>query len=252
MISKKRAILTFVLLSFCAVALWDSGRDNNGFSKFKHQRELSDTVKAEDRAPAQDGSLERPEESPDEISHAQASPPQFKTRNAINEKRIKAQKFLALKKSRRGNDQTESSRPADGDFFNERGEGFFLEDELVAVKGTEYNAGEYPNAPMVNGYFLVDKEIAPQDALAVVVNGESGSYAVFTGILKVKLSEFGYRDILARNYGGAIEQSYDHIQTVFYRFDGYHETVNALAALKGETSVLRVDVELLEYQRQPR
>lgn len=148
----------------------------------------------------------------------------------------------------------EDSRDEEYDFKNESGDAYALSADLAAVRKSPSNEGVYPGAPMVNGYYIVDRlAVAGEGEVRdVVQNKNTKKAAVFTGQIKVKLREFAYERDFEHIYGCEIALRYEHISSLLCRFDTYQEALAALNQMKKDPGVKRANLEILEYERQGR
>lgn len=128
---------------------------------------------------------------------------------------------------------------------------FYLHKDLYAIKDADFVEGEYEVIEKKLGYYVVkSKDYAPENALRVVTKDGSHSFGIFTGVLKVKLSDMSEAENLLEDRHYEIIERYDEIQRVFYKFDNYQSTMGSYQTLKTSHLVEQVEVELLEYQRE--
>lgn len=139
-----------------------------------------------------------------------------------------------------------------GDFKLSNGDSYRRVKDLVAIPKTAENENQYPNAQVVNNHFLVEEALSPGSNFPVVQNAKTGNYAVFTGVLKVMLHNYDDLMTVSDLAGARINKEYDHINTVFYKFDEYEATLKAQQVLGKSSLVKSSEIELLEYQRQSR
>ena len=104
-------------------------------------------------------------------------------------------------------------------------------------------------AQLKNNYYIVEGDDAPRDALRVMENANTGEYAIFTGILKVKLENMSFLDEILTSYDCVVESSYPHINVAMIKFSEYELTLKAHNELQKIEWVKRSEVELLEYSR---
>jgi len=130
-----------------------------------------------------------------------------------------------------------------------KGNEYRLLEDYYAVKKTSENENDFPDAEIRLGHFIVPKELAPQDALRVMENAQTGIPAIFTGLIKVKLTNNELSHNVLRNTNYEIEFQYDHINLVMYKFSSLRETMNAKKILDQNPNVVRATIELLEYER---
>ena len=133
--------------------------------------------------------------------------------------------------------------------FKSGEESYSLVDDKLAVLKNKLSfdhpaiIGEKP------GYYLVSVDKFNGEGSKVVFNNRTKQYGVFTGIIKVKLYDFADRDSLFNNLAYTIEDSYDQIRVVHYRFDDYEQTISANSSLQNSTKVERSNIEVLEFER---
>lgn len=253
--NRKHFAITFVLL-MGLVLVWSfirSSEDEN-FSNYRHKSPALEEAYKND--PSKDepiATVVEASESDIPRAPAQAAREGDDKNPSLNdqeEKRdagiAKAHEFMRM---RAQNINKKRDIPS-GDFANPSGESFSLVDEFMALENTPENIASYPHARELGAYLLVERAQAPGHAQKVVRNLESGGYAVFTGVVKVKTRDVLMFEYLAKKYDGEIVQEYEHIQTVFLRFDEYEQTLEALEALRAEAGVIMADLEILEHWRQ--
>ncbi|MBC76921.1 MAG: hypothetical protein CME64_12985 [Halobacteriovoraceae bacterium] len=132
--------------------------------------------------------------------------------------------------------------------LNVGGESYHLLENKFAVNAQEYDVPP-AGSDKINNHYIVDGIDAPRDALRVLENAKTGGLAVFTGILKVKLSDMSQLDILLSQYDCVVENSYPHINVVLIKFSDYELTIQAHEEISKLEWVIRSEVELLEYSR---
>ena len=189
---------------------------------------------------------------PPETSHRGLSAQKRSTgsRNFFEDlKSSRPSRFLEMKKKLGSNDKPH--KRSKGDFSNGRGEAFSLVENLSALEPGRAE-GYDEETEILNGFYLVSGSAAPGRSLPVVKNEETGNYAVFTKVIKAKLKDFSYEFEIARDSDGDIAESFEHINTVFYRYESYEKTLEALGAIRKRPEVIRAEIEVLENRRQPR
>ena len=129
------------------------------------------------------------------------------------------------------------------------GNQYKLLEDYVAIKKTKENENDFPNAQVKLGHFIVPKDDAPADALILMENASSGIIAIFTGLIKAKLSDINMAQSLISSVNYDIPLKYEHIGLVMYKFDSYQDTMLAKKELDRRTYVQRATIELLEYER---
>lgn len=115
-----------------------------------------------------------------------------------------------------------------------------------------------------NTYIIkFDGDNLPPEAKAVVLNKGTGNFAIFTGILRVKLSQYSMKeDIINRLNNGVsdsaqivspkITDEHENIQVATYKFDSYEQTMFVFKTLQTEpfqADVKRVNIDLIEWSR---
>ena len=123
--------------------------------------------------------------------------------------------------------------------------------DYVAVKKTKENENDYPDAELKLGYFIVPVNQAPNDAQTLLENASTGNIVIFTGLIKVKLTDIRQAESLISSVSYHIPVKYEHIGLVMYKFDSYQDTMDAKRELDRSQFVQRATIELLEYARIP-
>lgn len=136
--------------------------------------------------------------------------------------------------------------------FKISGMGYRFVDHFYAIPNTEENRKKFPDGFVKLNYLLVESQIALQDGLGVVENSETGNYGIFTGILKVKLSDIRYADDIIPHSDYLISNIYEHINIVHYKIDNIGLAVKTQSLLETNPYVKRVGLEILEYERSQR
>lgn len=142
----------------------------------------------------------------------------------------------------------EKNEKINPDFQNDS-VGYRFVDYFYAIKDSEENRKRFPGADSKLGYLIVESKVQLEDGKSVVLNSETGNIGIFTGILKVKLSDINYAHQIIPHNNFIITNSYDHINVVHY------EIADPILAIETQKKILlnpyvkRVRVEILEYQR---
>lgn len=135
-----------------------------------------------------------------------------------------------------------------GDYlFNEQG--YSLLDGVYAIAKKDVNPEDYNVYTEKFGHYIVYNEsVKPAGALSVVAS-ENGNVGIFTGILKLKLADMSYADLLPLS--GAHEVTYRNtdINIIRVKFSSFEETMSAYNNLKADPNIKRVQVEVLETER---
>ncbi len=132
--------------------------------------------------------------------------------------------------------------------FNNGDYDFSLVENLFAIREKDYNGTDEIVERKLN-YVIVKSDSIPNLSTPVVQNLKNGSFAIFTGVLKVKL--FDYAELVNINISAAyvITDEYKYLDRVFFKFDDYQETISSYEELKVNGLVELVEIELLEYVR---
>jgi hypothetical protein len=131
---------------------------------------------------------------------------------------------------------------------------YSLLENLYAIKKSEVKDTEDLNIKEEKlGYYIVSSDLSiPEDAIRVVQNQETNTYAIFTGVLKVKLNDMAVVDSVLSDFSYDIQNTYEDINLVMYKFYTFDETMDAYNSLKNNSKVNRVTIDLLEYERSHR
>ena len=234
MSTKKIVILGLVVVG---VGLYFVSKDNNEFSQFRRTSSFS-------FKPTKPGSKR-------EIASERKSAPETleKTKKAaVIDNQIAYEKDVEIRSHKERYQKIASRR--EPDFLAESGSSYYLLEDTYAVPAIE--GSPIPGAELKNNHYIVKGDRAPIDALKVVQNTQTGELAIFTGIVKVKLRDSSYVDEILNNYDCELEKSYGHIETYFFKFDDYEQTIEANRELMNAHYVLRSEVDVLEYSRKAR
>lgn len=232
---KKVGLLFFLVL--CAVfVFWKSESEKNHFVQFNHKKTFEFTptkVPKREVASVQD----RRHGSP---SRAKNRPIKESVQKVQNEG---IQSLKDYKQSKKTGGIT--PKVSDLSFENQS---YYLLENKFAVSAQDI--GTPPaGAQLKNNYYIVEADDAPRDALRVMQNANTGEYAIFTGILKVKLENMSFLDEILTNYDCVVESSYPHINVALIKFSDYELTLKVHSELQKIEWVKRSEVELLEYSR---
>ena len=115
-----------------------------------------------------------------------------------------------------------------------------------------------------NTYIIkFDGDNPPPEAKAVVLNKGTGNFAIFTGVLRVKLSEYSMKEEIIDRLNKGVSDSaqvvspkitdeHENIQVATYQFDNYEQTMFVYKTLQTEPfqdDVKRVNIDLIEWSR---
>jgi hypothetical protein len=132
---------------------------------------------------------------------------------------------------------------------------YILAEELYAIKKSKINDPSSLNILEEKlGYYIMESDSGIEDdAIRILQNQETNTYAIFTGILKVKLKDLKDIDSIFGDTSYEIKSTYDDINVVMYKFYNFEETMEAFDSLnstpKVNSKIHRVTIELLEYER---
>lgn len=133
--------------------------------------------------------------------------------------------------------------------FKIDGLGYRFVDFKYAVIDNEENRKDYPNFKAKNQYLIVESDSVIYNSLPVVVNSETGNEGIFTGIIKVKLTDLRYIDNIMNHNNYTVTKTYDHIQVVHYKIDDVPLALETQNFIAKSPYVLRSKIEILEYSR---
>jgi hypothetical protein len=136
--------------------------------------------------------------------------------------------------------------------FGSGGVGYRFKDHFYAIKDTPENRNDYPNHTLKQTYLIVESESHIYNSLSVVVNSQTGNEGIFTGILKIKLTDIKYINDIINHSNYQITQSYDHINVAHYLIEDVNLAVKTQKLLLAHPYVKRVSLEILEYARSHR
>ena len=123
---------------------------------------------------------------------------------------------------------------------------------FFAVLDTEDNRKLYPDAIHKLNYLIVEGDLPPVDSLKVSQNTDNGTVGIITGVLKVKLKDISMMNQIFEHNNYSIDQSYEHINLVHYKFTSIDQALKSYEELKTNPNVSRVNIEVLEYSRHQR
>jgi hypothetical protein len=133
--------------------------------------------------------------------------------------------------------------------FGVGGVGYRFKDHYYAIKDTPENRSDYPNHKSKLRYLIVKSKTQIYDSLPVVVNTQTGNDGIFTGILKVNLTDIKYINDIIDHNNYKVTQSYDHIHWAQYLIEDVKLAVKTQKALSSHPYVSKVSLEILEYTR---
>lgn len=136
----------------------------------------------------------------------------------------------------------------DPDFGN-AGVGYRFKDHHYAIKDTAENRNDYPEHIKKLNFLIVKSDTNIYNSLSVVVNTQTGNEGIFTGVLKVKLTDNKYINDIIDHNNYQITQSYDHINVTHYLIEDVKLAVKTQKLLLSNPYVKRVSLEILEYAR---
>lgn len=233
--------MALALLSVFVAAWWlwkKSPAHRKNFANFRHNHV--------ERQPKLNAETPDPQKAPSERSPAQTrSSPRREAPEELFE-RQKPERLNPQESIRTELDYSRQSR--DPDYQDENGNSYYLLENLRAVKKTGSNQNDYPDAVVQNGHFILEGSPGAGNSW-VMRNAKTNEYAVFTGVVKAKLVDLAVIDQVVAGLQYSVDQVYDPINVVFYKFNTYGETIAAYRALTQDPQVIRANIELLEYQR---
>lgn len=131
-----------------------------------------------------------------------------------------------------------------------------LMQDYYAIKKSEVsNSEDLDIVEQKLGFLIVkaDEQMRPQNTLRVVYNGDTKSKAIFTGVLKVKLTDMKDKDSLFGDIAYQVLDTYEDIRVVHYQFDSYEEAMEAYNLVSQDEDlqqlIERINIELLEFAR---
>ena len=142
----------------------------------------------------------------------------------------------------------EKNEKINPDFQNDS-VGYRFVDHYYALKDNPENRNRFPSAKKKLGFLITESKIPVQDAKAVVLNSETGNIGIFTGILKVKLSDINYAHQIITHNNFIITNTYDHINVVHYEISDPVLAIETQKKILLNPYVKRVRLEIIEYQR---
>ncbi|MCO4754416.1 MAG: hypothetical protein KC478_08025, partial [Bacteriovoracaceae bacterium] len=220
---------------------------DNQFSDYRHTSSFSFTPSSS--GPKREIASQRPgtkERTPSQVNDRQK-------KKAVIDNQVAYEKDIEIRslKQRYKEQNKVQASYREPDFLSESGSSYYLLEDSYAVEAVEGMA-PIPGAQLKNGHYIVKGDRAPVDSVRVVQNSQTGELAIFTGIVKVKLTDSSYVDDILDNFDCELDKSYEHINTFFFKFDSYDQTLEANRQLSDAAYVLRTEVDVLEYSREAR
>ncbi len=232
----KKFGLLFVLVLCAIFVFWKSESEENRFVQFNHKRTFEFTP------------TELPKREVASVKERKlVSPSRIKSRptgDLIPEPLKEGIKSL---KDYKQSKKTGGTTPKDSD-LSFQNQSYYLLENKFAVSAQDMDTPP-SGAQLKNNYYIVEGDDAPRDALRVMENANTGEYAIFTGILKVKLENMSFLDEILTSYDCVVESSYPHINVAMIKFSEYELTLKAHNELQKIEWVKRSEVELIEYSR---
>lgn len=127
--------------------------------------------------------------------------------------------------------------------------GITLKHNIFAIKNDQQLPSEYQLIEEKLGYYIVQTQNSPKDALGVVAIEGSKHYAIFTGVLKIKFFNIEQAGDIVADFPGRVSEDYSYINTLLVQFDQFEETMLAFDELKKHPGVSGIEIELLQFQR---
>lgn len=131
--------------------------------------------------------------------------------------------------------------------FNINGQNYARLENYTALKVMDYP--EYTGSTQVNGYFIVAKELTSHEGMDVVMNKDTGAFAVFLGQVAIRLKPDESLANLGINTDYTIQAHYPHINSYILEFSSYAHTVKNYEQMLQDYRVEFAQIELLEFQR---
>lgn len=155
-----------------------------------------------------------------------------------NEQRLVHRKITSLSKVKKIN---KKATYAIGDHL--------ILENYFAVKDTTENRLRFQKFESKLGYIIVASDQKPIDSLAVTQNKDSGALGIMTGIITVKLFDFGdYQNTISHS-NFTVTNVYDDIKVVHFQIDTSELAISTYEALKNHPNIQRIKLEILEYSR---
>lgn len=124
--------------------------------------------------------------------------------------------------------------------------------DVFAVKKRDWDASDVNIEGEYLGHYLVRSNNPPNGAVKVLINEETGGYAILTNVLKVKFNR-GQTDVgLFSDFSFDVVEKYEHIHLVMLKFSTSEQLVQAHEFSKAHQSIKRSTIELLEFSRTER
>ena len=124
-------------------------------------------------------------------------------------------------------------------------------DDLYAIPREDFVEGSYELVEKRSSFYIVKSEFALGDGSLAVVGVKGSKYlGIATGVVKVELFNFSQKDSILIGYDYEIQEEYQHLNRVFYKFDTLEEARLAYASLKGK--VQSAQLEILQFERSER
>tara|TARA_B100001971_G_scaffold111191_1_gene102113 strand:- start:57104 stop:57862 length:759 start_codon:yes stop_codon:yes gene_type:complete len=241
----------FIMVGFGIYLNFSKDKDHalsGSFNNYRHKISKAE-IKAQKKYILSQQSKEKVDSKKREVAQVDSNNQVIDVANPL-EKREELKKELSM----RGRDnRVRNSREPDTKIVYGDGNGnqYRLLNDFVAVKKTKENENDYPDAKIKLGHFIVPAELAPSDAIPLMENAQTGNIAIFTGLIKVKLTDMRQAESLISQVRYDIHLRYEHIGLVMYKFSSYEDTMLAKRELDQSSYVRRATIELLEYERQP-
>jgi hypothetical protein len=164
----------------------------------------------------------------------------------------KIDKLKNLKTKQAAMVHSQGSHQRSSDFSSNETGYAILKDVFAVKKEFADGLNLEPFEEKLGYYFYQTTEEKPEEAQIVVENNASGTFGVFTGVLKVTLYDFqDYMDLLD-GISHEISNVNENTNLVFYKISDYKLAIEAYNNLKTSPKVKRVNLEILEYQRSSR
>ena len=131
---------------------------------------------------------------------------------------------------------------------------YSLYKNVYAIDEDDFQAGSYEVLERKDGMVFIKASSRPVNSLEVVQVAGSNSPGVFSGVVKVKLSDIEMRDSVFPYHDFNVLEVHPDINYVFYEFKDFKEAISARKFLARNTSSLvkNVDIEVLKGRRQIR
>jgi len=104
----------------------------------------------------------------------------------------------------------------------------------------------------VPGYYFVESSVEIPEAQRLVTKDDSKRFLIFTGLIKIKLTNFDDLYQLELDAPFEVVKTYDYMNRALLKFSKYQETIDSYHKLLSMKNIEDVSIELLDYSRTER